>query len=968
MKEFYKYTEQIDELTKIERPTKEDVQKILGIIGDDDDLAIYFYRGNTNGEWVTLLNEVGEFDELADPEKINAILPRMKAHYLVEAAKQKTKEVAGIISRIDVKDIIIQSILLDTLLKNPLEVIEEGVDIIKRYLGEEKDYSDWYMAGERSAEFMNAIAEKYPDKTFEIAEALLKVQKPEEESYLDKIKSRFEEHDYEDLMFKHYKKVWELYPLRSTKFLANLFNSYLEELPADDYDLVSGFNVSIERLDQIRERYHRTIVKIIIQGICEAGKEVIEKQPEKIGELLDYFESLKKVIFERIEIYLLRFVPDNTQSDRINSIINNKKYLDDYYWWYEYRLLLRDKFDNVSQQARKVFENWVKAQKLDDEDKKGISDWFKKRENRDATAKDFETIENSRKAGELYLVRKEFSELYNECKEKSGASDEEIAPKPRIGEATAISSMEDSPLSVEKMLKMEPRAVIEYILDPSKWVIDKKQDHPFHTPEESLAATFGNVVKQRIENYIEIDINELTKLKSEFLRNYAIGVRDVTNQTDEIINKIINQLHSVVKQKKDESNYQDYIDNMLSVVGQLFNDESLREKVIKANKEVIWEIVEPLVSYNDGREINDNVYRDPHSACINCIPGRSFEFVIRFGLVCKNADEKDYLQSWSGKMREILTKVIKVIKDPRIRCALGVWFPQLHWLEEGLVVENVDKIFNHSDDKEWDVTWGSYVKWARAYKNTFMFLAEQGKYECAIERIRSDSTGDEYNEPEKRLVEHLIVAYYNGWIKWDCSLLNKFFEKAPAKLRGKAADFMRTGFKSTKEKDDKKYTNAVIERVKKYWEKRLEVIESNPEMNTEEAVEFIDWVKNTLLEPKETLQLLSKTLDLTKGKLSKNSDESILVKSVCKIGEGNELLALKCINKMMQGKPEWISFSDYEGYLKKFLDHILSLSSDATDIIEIRKEAKELVNAYGRRQIDELRSYYDELSKRLEKR
>jgi hypothetical protein len=193
--------------------------------------------------------------------------------------------------------------------------------------------------------------------------------------------------------------------------------------------------------------------------------------------------------------------------------------------------------------------------------------------------------------------------------------------------------------------------------------------------------------------------------------------------------------------------------------------------------------------------------------------------------------------------------------------------------------------------------------------------------------------------------------------------LNKFYEKAPAKLRGKAADFMRTGFKSTKEKDDKEYTDAVIERVREYWNKRLEVIENNPEMNTEEAVEFIDWIKDTLLEPKESLQLLSKTLDLTKGKLGQSSDESTIVKSVCTIGEGNELLALKCMNKMIQGKPEWISFSRYEGDLKKFLDHILSLSSDSINIIEIRKEAKELVNAYGRRQVGELRPYYEEFSK-----
>ena len=149
------------------------------------------------------------------------------------------------------------------------------------------------------------------------------------------------------------------------------------------------------------------------------------------------------------------------------------------------------------------------------------------------------------------------------------------------------------------------------------------------------------------------------------------------------------------------------------------------------------------------------------------------------------------------------------------------------------------------------------------------------------------------------------------------------------------------------------------ERVKLYWEKRIEAMSLNPELHREEAIEFIGWIKDTLIGPKETLELTLQTLEITGGELGRNRDEVKLAEGACKIGEGNELLALKCMNKMMEGKPEWMSFSIYEKKLKAFLEHVVGLGDETTGI---RDEAKKLVNAYGRRGIDNLKSYYDRLS------
>ena len=65
----------------------------------------------------------------------------------------------------------------------------------------------------------------------------------------------------------------------------------------------------------------------------------------------------------------------------------------------------------------------------------------------------------------------------------------------------------------------------------------------------------------------------------------------------------------------------------------------------------------------------------------------------------------------------------------------------------------------------------------------------KGKYEHAVELLGTPNRYKFGKNPEKGLVEHLMIGYFNGWVELDDELLEKFFEKATAKLRGKASRF-----------------------------------------------------------------------------------------------------------------------------------------------------------------------------------
>lgn len=963
---FYAHAAELDKLKEIANPVSKDLDELLGIIRGDDALGIYFYENCKNEAWVRLLKESAEFKDL-DGEQAT-ILARMKAAYLAEVAEQKPGEVVEIISSVDAKDGFVQSRFLGTLL-NLLEKGEDvgdvGVRVIKKYL-ERRDYKIWYLLGESAAKLMSQLAEKEQDKAFEIAEILLAVWRSEEKRSFKDLTARFEEFHYQEVIFKYYKKLWEVDALRATKLLAEIFNRGLEELAKDkDYAVESGFHIKLERLDQVGQRYERDIVAILVGGICEAGRAVMERQPDKMNELFDYLEGLRRTIFERIEMYLLRFVPAGTQADRIDSIIGNRKFLESRYWWYEYRLLLRDKFREIGASAKKVFTDWVEERGLDKEDKERIAQWFREREGREATEGDFEEIENSRKASEIYLVRNEFAELYEQCRGKSKAKDEELAPKPRVGEMRRVDPTEGAPMGVEDMVKMEPLEVVAYLSEPSRWKVDKKKESVFHTPEEGLEGVFEKVVQQRVDDYADLRANELINLEPIFLKRYFHGAWNALREKkieEKSLVEFLERANYVVGEKSGSEDYEGVFRSIIYVVEGIFEDEPLRKKLVKENGKEIWGIIEPLARYEDKSDFGDKD-EDPHQRCINCVPGQAFTLVVRFGLSWKNEDGPTYKKEWSGKICGVLDYVIENVDDERMKSAFGVWFPQLHWLEEKWVSDSLDRIFDSGDEEKWDAVWGSYMSWGRPYKKVFELLAKREKYRHAIERIGSTTKYKYSKDPEEGLVEHLMIAYFNGWIGFDHPLLVRFFEKAPRELRAHAVGFLSTGFKPVKEEGraDKK----IRERLKGYWQARLEEIRRNREENLEEAVEFTTWVSDSLLDEGETLDLLYQTLGLTGGKLGQGRNVWDCVQGICEIADKHELMALRCLNKAVSDEQMAMDFSLYEEKLTEFMESVVQLPDDYEDVGRIRKEAIRLADAYGRMHIYKFRGVYEKLIEKV---
>ena len=963
MKTFYEKALILDKLKKMEKPNDGDLEVVLKLVTSDDETAQYLYdkneQGSLNPGWIELLDRAGEFECLNAEEA--GIIEKVKAIYLVDCASSKAESVLAIIRKLKAKDPWIESQIVNAVLKMNPDIAAQAISIVLDYIGE-REPKIWFFIGEAAAKLMVRLAETHPTETFKVGRALLDVWRPgeKEAGIFETIRSRFGAHEYKELMFDYFSKVWEKQPYEATCVLVDIYDKYLEEYNNEKgYDTSEYLGVNIEDLENI-ERLEYDIDSVVMEGICEAGRAVIEKEPQKVSRLLIDLEKRNKGIFHRTEMYLLRFVPVSTEKDRINRIVGNQKFIENSLYRYEHRRLLNDKFDETEEEVKKIFIEWIKKIELTEERKKEVTEWCQKNNQQ---LPDFEKWNYQIKGENLYLVRDRFKELYEEYKAKAGLNDMALAPKQAVSEFHTVSPMEGTPLELDKMTKMSTAEVLDYVLNPKNYEGEKKPGQ-WGTPADALRATFKSDVNKRSLEYLECDSEKLQKLHPDFLGALFYGIQDAIRAgsfSKSSWPKLISLAHKIVQQNFDKENYRNCFSPLLSAMRDGFTQEDRKidfdEKII----ELFWDILEALVRYEEHYQASRDE-RDPMQMRCISVNGEALEQVVMLGISCKQEFPEYYEEHLKAKIREVLNYVTTEVKRPEVNCTLGIDLGRIGWLDEEWLKGNIEKIF---EGEMWDVVWGTHVSWGRPYRPGFNLLLQRGIYENAISKLGTPNKFKFGKDPEEGFAEHMMIALFNGWIDVDDELLKNLFNKASQKLRGYAARFLTTGFKPEKESGED--YQEVSERLKAHWKKRLDAMKKEPSANIEEAIGFTGWVKDSLLEPKETLELLEETLQLSGGRLGKLRDTRDFVEGVCKLSKGNELAALRCLKKAAAEEEMRMPWAAYQDPLIGFLQSIADLPDHYDDIEDIRTEAIAVADAYGRLHPEKFREVWVRLTEKGKK-
>ena len=132
MKAFHENAIELERMRGLSTPSTADLEKVIGIIKDDEELTRYFYDKNERGalseEWLELLDGVEEFKELERKE--GRIVERVKALYLVDCANVNPKVVLSIVKKVEARDPWIQGKMVDAILAMSEDIGVKGISIL----------------------------------------------------------------------------------------------------------------------------------------------------------------------------------------------------------------------------------------------------------------------------------------------------------------------------------------------------------------------------------------------------------------------------------------------------------------------------------------------------------------------------------------------------------------------------------------------------------------------------------------------------------------------------------------------------------------------------------------------------------------------------------------------------------------------------------------------------------------------
>ncbi|MBW8042023.1 MAG: hypothetical protein FVQ85_18765 [Planctomycetes bacterium] len=971
MRSFYEIATELDILKSIYNPAKEDIEKLLRIIKGDGELTCYFYEEDEDmprpaAGWVKLLEEYGEFEELANISEEIGKVQWLKAKYIAESAKEKPEEVIKIINSVKPKDEHIQGMFLEALVNVPNEDVEKADWIFWQYFKERK-FNIWYFIGENAAKLILKISEVNPDKAFAMAKELLEVWLPEnkKDGYFQEPVARFEDYQYEELLKKNFKELWEKYPIRATKALTEIISYYFEKFVSKEEREYKSYFYSVIRDFEEDEPLGRHHLTTLVKAICEIGKYVIESNERTAENFFEVLRSREEGIFKRIELYVLRFVKDKSYAGRVNELIGDKKNFDNEYISFDYGHLLRDKFKWITEENKKLYERWIRELKVDDEE--DYRKRFEKYRGRKCEDKDIEAFENGLRATRLYPVRAVFPELYTDFKEKSGWSDEDIRPwragEVREGSWSEGSWSEGSPKTKEEMLEMSVKDVFEFLRNPENYKEPKDGGYRPNSVASALAYTFQQVVKEKQCEYINAEINEVIELPERFLSKYFYGLSEALGKRrveDFPWERLLTVARAVVDRYGQDAKYGNVFNPMLNCIREGFEKQNKIE-FSECILDSIYEIIKPLIELKEEKE--DTLEQDPVQKRCNSFTGDAFLICLSLGIICRRDFLPKFERDFREKIREIFDKVLNNIRTDRTLCTFGSDFARIYWLDAEWVESNIEEILS---EELWSIVWNTYLIWGRPSRDLFRFLDAKGIYDRAIGLIEKseNEVKDSREDPDKKLANHIVIAYFNGWLEEDQSqILERFLEKAHDKLRGRAARFFTTGFKSIKEEE--RHDEHTVSRLRTYWESRLEAISQEPEAHLEEAKALACWVVDSPFPAEETLRLVGESLKISGGKIGRTRGVHNFINSVCDFAKGNELQAVRCIRKMINNENVAIHFTFYEEKLTELINSILKSSDTSKELLQ---ETAKLVDEFGRLHKYEYRDIYGKLvekSKRM---
>lgn len=855
---FYVRTQILENLQKQIVPN----QKVAAILPDHFQEWAYqrfFFEGLENPAWIVPLYQSGFFHQLPGPIQVQPgsfQLPGWPAgEYLVRFADQYENIVTDIIQTTQTDNWRVQEILVDAMLKGTPSVVTELISSIDSWL--DGRFSD--MLPNKLLTLADYLTKaKFHKAAIQLLESVITpVLQPatsEYSKYRSPVRFRSDHYWVNEYCEKQLPTLRNIDPLGIVKaFERQLLRTIelVKQTNPHDAEMQVGYFWRMDIPNRLSERSDADALDILVDGVRDGLTEVCKHSIQDGEKIIESYFSGEHLIFQRIALHVLRWYGQNYPA-LLKQVFSRRDFLEDARYSSDYRSLLRNQFDNTSEEIQLQVITWI-ISGPSDVDSRAIrhAQW----ENREATDDDRCKVREKWTLYHLEIIRnflpREALELLDKLTVVYGKPDTDERPH------IVTTSWEGipSPVSAEELAKKSLDELEQLLLTyvPEDLLLN---------PREGLAQTLRKIVRDDPARYSTF-ASYLTdpSIRFVYVDQYLAGIREsIKEQVGKLDDAIISLCEYVVAQKEDPLNNSSGHDEPGLFASQMqvahLLEEALRSDdpyLTREQLDRIRSLLIILANHTNPREDDEiNNSLDPFTHSLNCVRGQAMHGIIHYSLYLvrwqeKINDEKTREGFLEPEIKEILEKKLDVSIEPSlaVHSVYGAFVPQLHYLARDWLEEQLEAIFPVDKEKftYWKAAWDAYIFLSNVYQDVFRLLVPQ--YQQGIQLLGQVQDGQKHfgGAPNERLAQHLMYAYLSGLTDFghENSLLDSFFIYAPDPFRANGVFWLSKVLETQKPTAD----DLVWKKCWELWQERLINAEAQEiSQNTQEISQYTRWLQN----------------------------------------------------------------------------------------------------------------------------
>jgi hypothetical protein len=932
--------DQLEKLRKKESPEQSDAEFLRIHIPNNVVAYNYFFKGLGNPAWLQPLQAEGLFSSPPEPienkEEGTISFPQWpQSRYLVAMAPCKPELVSEIILGIETKNAGIQADFLEAICQLPPFLAAKHAEKICQWelnipflLGKSIGNLVSHLSKGKETKAAALLTKEFlrlkPNKKNDLSE-----KEEEISNYFDEPQTRVDRWEYGEFLKHNFPDFYKVAPREA---LSTVINALDDAILLFRHKEVVGFRdysefwrPAIE--DNLQNHGFQDPRYELVSAIRDSAEYCITQDSKSLEEILHELEKKEWTVFRRLALHLTRLFGGNN-SQLLNAYTLNESLFDYSPMHHEYVLLIKDIFSKLDESKQRKFLNWIREGpkiRPDEEDPKNTKEWWQLRW--------------------LTILKGQLPRSWEKVRQSLLKDKDEPENPDFLHWSGGVKTGPTSPVTSEELRAMRIENIVTFLQD---WKVPPgfTMDSP-----EGVSRTLAMAISEtparfadEVEKFIGCDPTYVHGIFSGFQKALEAETPFDWHPVIRLMNWIVSQGKGVSgRQVSDAWDIDpDWGWTRTVIAGLLEKGFSSKKNQIPYKEDVtVWNVLQPLTDDSNPTESEDSeTSMGPAMQSINTTRGTAFHSLIAYALwkkrnILKKEQKNEEGISFSSDMPEVLAVLEKHLDtnqdpSPSIRAVYGWRFSNLAYLDHKWAIANKDRIFpkNLDESKYWNAAWSSCVGFNGANKNMFQDL--YAEYLHSTSSIETSPMKLEMgNNPNERLVEHLILYYAWNDIELDSEMMTTFWNNSTPDLRNHAIRFIG--------KAEKGVSPEIIARLKRLWETRLHIIhKAEVKEPFFEELKAFGWVfVSESFDDEWILSQLAKVLAI----IGEIDNDHGVVERLALLSEKYPNHTVKMIGRLVEGDKKGWGPTLWNDNIKIILTKAL-LGNDS----EAKKEAEVLIN------------------------